>query len=113
MQLEGSLKRILLFLTLLLTIALIPILVLIYSFQNPEQYTLEHSYSPNNINEIEVIQIADFPDPIFEIKYGEDTIEFTKLRGDLSIHWEDDYNAFVRLDRPVGEEPHVFILTFD
>lgn len=84
-----------------------------YSLKYPEHEQLEHSVSPNNINEVEVIMVFDFPDPAFEIRYGQETIQFTKGRGDISIYWEGDYKAFVRLDGRDGEEPRIYLLTFD
>lgn len=110
---KRRMKQILIFGSLLLIICLTPIFILLYSLKNPEQEQLEHNVSPNNINEVEVIVIYDFPDPVFEIRYGQETIEFTKKREDISIYWEDDYKAFVRLDGRVGEEPRIFVLTFD
>ncbi|MEY8749261.1 hypothetical protein [Alkalicoccobacillus gibsonii] len=106
-------KQILFFGALLLIICLTPIFILMYTLKYPEQEQLEHSVSPNNINEVEVVMIYDFPDPIFEIRYDQETIQCTKGRGDISIYWEDDYKAFVRLDGRDGEESRIFVLTFD
>lgn len=85
---ESWMKQILICGALLLIICLTPIFILMYSLKYPEQKQLEYSASPKNINEVEVVDVViyDFPDPIFEIRYDQETIQFTKYRGDISIY---------------------------
>ncbi|WP_080873548.1 hypothetical protein [Oceanobacillus timonensis] len=102
------------FLMILLIIAAIvwvPVKI-IYAFGHPEETQLMLSQSPNQENEIEVVKIAEFPDPILQINYDNQTIKKTKMPHDISVEWKNDREASVILARS-GREPDIVHVEFE
>ncbi|KGA96051.1 hypothetical protein AJ85_12100 [Alkalihalobacillus alcalophilus ATCC 27647 = CGMCC 1.3604] len=77
-----------------------------------EETQLEVSFSPNDINKIEVVKVDEFPDPILRIKYDDKSIMKTKLPQNISIEWKNDYEAEVILTRR-GSEPDIVKVEFE
>ncbi|MGG0716737.1 hypothetical protein ABE096_03940 [Robertmurraya massiliosenegalensis] len=94
---------------LVLVVVLVP--VWLY-FSYPEETQLMVSHSPNNINTIEIVRIDEFPDPTLRINYDDKSIMKTKLPDDLSVEWENDYEANVILIRQ-KREPDVVKIKFN
>lgn len=72
---------------------------------------LKISHSPNNINIIEVVKTDDFPDPTIKINYADQSIMKTKIPDNISVEWENDYEAIVILSRQ-GKEVEIVAITF-
>src|SRR5690625_774985 len=91
--------------TLLLIISVI--IWLLYEAFVPDETQLMVSDSPNNINQIELVEKED---PLrsdrsyLRIYYDDEIITRTKLPDDISIEWENDYEAYVTLTNQ-GREP--------
>lgn len=63
----------------------------------PRETQLIISESPNNKNKIEIVKRDDFPDPTLRIYYDNKSIMKTKLPDDISVEWDNDYEANVVL----------------
>ncbi len=81
-------------------------------FSYSEETRLKVSYSPNNINAIEIIRKDNFPDPTIRINYDNKSIMKTKIPADISVEWKNDYEAFVILTMQ-GREPQVVNIEFE
>ncbi|WP_440895573.1 hypothetical protein ACS127_13565 [Amphibacillus sp. Q70] len=107
---------------------LIPILFVVYniawfSYQVIfKETTLEISHSPNEINTIEVVERGEsfsFGLSAVRIKYGRKRID-TQIGNDggtlnefnVSVNWEDDYNAIVTLYGD-EQEPEIIEISFN
>ncbi|WP_413380971.1 hypothetical protein [Alkalihalobacillus sp. 1P02AB] len=84
----------------------------LFFLKSPEETQLEVSFSPNDINKIEVVKVDAFPDPILRIKYDDKSIMKTKLPQIISIEWKNDYEAEVILTRR-GREPDIVKVEFE
>lgn len=77
----------------------------------PSEVQLMVSDSPNNKNKIEIVRVEDFPDPTLRINYDNNSVIKTNLPDDISIEWENDYEANVILVRQ-GQEPDIVKVEF-
>lgn len=81
-------------------------------FSLSKEIQLEISHSPHNINTVEVVKVDDFPDPTIRIKYEDQSIIKTKIPDNISIEWENDYEATVILTKK-GREPQIVPILFE
>ncbi|MBM7542800.1 hypothetical protein [Amphibacillus cookii] len=81
-------------------------------FSYSEETQLLVSHSPNNIKTIEIVRIEDFPDPTLRINYDNKSIMKTKLPDNISVEWENDYEANVILTRQ-KREPDIVKIEFN
>ena len=91
-----------------LLVILVPIW-LFFSHSNETQ--LKVSHSPNNVNTIEVVKKDDFPDPTIRIKYDDKSIMKTTIPDNISVQWNNDFEAKVILTKR-GQEPSIVEVKF-
>lgn len=94
---------------LMLLIILVPVW---FYFSYPDETQLKVSHSPNNVNIIQIVKKDDFPNPTLRIYYGDEYISRTKLPDNISVEWENDYEADVILTRQ-GREPDIVKVKFN
>lgn len=93
-------------------LGLLVILVPIWLFlSHSDETQLKVSYSPNNVNTIEVVKKDDFPDPTIRIKYDDESIMKTTIPDNISVQWNNDFEAKVILTKR-GEEPSIVEVKF-
>lgn len=91
-----------------LLIILIPIWLL---FSLSDETRLKISHSPNNVNTIEIVKKDDFPDPTIRIKYENKSIMKTKIPDNISVQWDNDFEAIVILYKQ-GKDPGIVEIKF-
>lgn len=93
-------------------LGLLVILVPIWLFFSHSYETqLKVSHSPNNVNTIEIVKKDDFPDPTIRIKYDNKSIMKTTIPDNISVQWNNDFEADVILTKQ-GEEPGIVTVEF-
>lgn len=97
---------------LIIVFFLVPLFIWSYANKNPEVNQLEHSMSPNQNNEIEIVKIDEFPDPIIRINYADQSIMKTKIPHDIIVDWISEYEAIITLKRS-GREPDIVVVEFE
>ena len=91
-----------------LLVILVPIWLF---FSHSDETQLKVSHSPNNVNTIEVVKKDDFPDPTIRIKYDDESIMKTTIPDNISVQWNNDFEAKVILTKR-GEEPSIVEVKF-
>lgn len=91
-----------------LLVVFIPIW-LFFSYSGETQ--LKVSHSPNNVNTIEIVKKDDFPDPTIRIKYDNKSIMKTTIPDNISVQWNNDFEANVILTKQ-GREPGIVKVEF-
>ena len=90
---------------------LLGISAVVWYFLSNQEKTLELSYSPNNINSIEIVMTNDFPDPTIKIKYDDKSIMKTTIPDEITVEWKNDYQAVVILTKQ-GRNPGIVDIEF-
>lgn len=83
----------------------------LYHLFVPMETQLMVSESPNNKNKIEIVRRDDFPDPTLRVYYDNKSIMKTKLPDDISVEWNNDYEATVFLAKQ-GRETDIIKVEF-
>lgn len=97
-------------LAVVLPILLLPFIIGWLFFRAGET-TLEISSSPHDVHTIEVVKVDEFPDPVINIRYGDQVMTKTKIPDDIKIHWESDQKATVTLIK--GDRKQTIPIIFD
>ncbi|MEW4306013.1 hypothetical protein Q0N12_11490 [Rossellomorea marisflavi] len=97
-------------LAVVLPILLLPFIIGWLFFRAGET-TLEISSSPHDVHTIEVVKVDEFPDPVIDIRYGDQVMTKTKIPDDIKIHWESDQKATVTLIK--GDRKQTIPIIFD
>ncbi|KZE50752.1 hypothetical protein [Rossellomorea marisflavi] len=97
-------------LAVVLLILLLPFIIGWLFFRTGET-TLEISSSPHDVHTIEVVKVDEFPDPVIDIRYGDQVMTKTKIPDEIKIHWESDQKATVTLIK--GDRKQTIPIIFD
>ncbi|UKS66382.1 hypothetical protein [Rossellomorea marisflavi] len=105
-----NLTRVGCLLAVVIPILLLPFIIGWLFFRTGET-TLEVSSSPHDVHTIEVVKVDEFPDPVVDIRYGDQVITKTKIPDEIKIHWDDDEHATVIFTK--GDRKQTIPITFD